>query len=62
MKTVIQSQDAPAAIGICPRALRAGTTVSLSGQTGLDPARAAFGVARLPRRVRAEIDAIQHAG
>jgi len=38
MKTVIQSQDAPAAIGTYSQGVRAGETVYLSGQIGLDPA------------------------
>ena len=38
MKTGIQSQDAPAAIGTYTQAVRAGDTVYLSGQIGLDPA------------------------
>lgn len=38
MKTAIQSQDAPAAIGAYSQAVRAGDTVYLSGQIGLDPA------------------------
>ena len=38
MKTVIQSQDAPAAIGTYSQAVRAGETVYLSGQIGLEPA------------------------
>lgn len=38
MKSVIQSQDAPAAIGTYSQAVRAGDTVYLSGQIGLDPA------------------------
>jgi len=38
MKTVIQSEDAPAAIGTYSQAVRAGDTVYLSGQIGLDPA------------------------
>jgi reactive intermediate/imine deaminase len=125
MKTAIQSKDAPAAIGTYSQAVRAGDTVYLSGQIGLDPAtmqlvdgieaqidrvfrnlsavaaaaglglehtvrmtvyltdlahfarvneimarylkepfpaRAAVGVARLPRGARIEIDAILHAG
>jgi reactive intermediate/imine deaminase len=40
MKTVIQSQDAPAAIGTYSQAVRAGDTVYVSGQIGLDPATA----------------------
>jgi len=37
MKTAIQSKDAPAAIGTYSQAMRAGETVYLSGQIGLDP-------------------------
>ncbi len=38
MKTAIQTKDAPAAIGTYSQAMRAGDTVYLSGQIGLDPA------------------------
>ena len=38
MKTVIQSNDAPAAIGTYSQAVRAGDTVYVSGQIGFDPA------------------------
>ena len=38
MKTPIQTADAPAAIGTYSQAVRAGDTVYLSGQIGLDPA------------------------
>jgi reactive intermediate/imine deaminase len=38
MKTAIQTKDAPAAIGTYSQAVRAGDTVYLSGQIGLDPA------------------------
>ena len=38
MKTAIQTKDAPAAIGTYSQAVRAGHTVYLSGQIGLDPA------------------------
>jgi enamine deaminase RidA (YjgF/YER057c/UK114 family) len=37
MKTAIQTKDAPAAIGTYSQAVRAGDTVYLSGQIGLDP-------------------------
>ena len=37
MKTVIQTRDAPAAIGTYAQAVRADDTVYLSGQIGLDP-------------------------
>jgi len=38
MKTPIQTQDAPAAIGSYSQAVRAGDTVYVSGQIGFDPA------------------------
>lgn len=38
MRTVIQTKDAPAAIGTYSQAVRAGDTVYISGQLGLDPA------------------------
>ena len=38
MKTPIQTAGAPAAIGTYSQAVRAGDTVYLSGQIGLDPA------------------------
>ena len=37
-KTIVQTKDAPAAIGTYSQAVRAGDTVYLSGQIGLDPA------------------------
>src|SRR4026209_1508192 len=37
MKNAIQSKGAPAAIGTSSQAVRAGDTVYLSGQIGLDP-------------------------
>ena len=37
-RTVIATKDAPAAIGPYSQAIRAGDTVYLSGQIGLDPA------------------------
>ncbi len=36
-KTIIQTPDAPAAIGTYSQAVRVGDTVYLSGQIGLDP-------------------------
>lgn len=38
MRNAIQTQDAPAAIGTYSQAVRAGDSVYLSGQIGLDPA------------------------
>ena len=38
MKTVIHSNDAPAAIGTYSQAVRAGDSIYVSGQIGLDPA------------------------
>ncbi len=37
-KTIIQTNDAPAAIGTYSQAVKVGDTVYLSGQIGLDPA------------------------
>jgi reactive intermediate/imine deaminase len=37
MRTVIQTKDAPAAIGTYSQAVRVGDTVYLSGQIGLEP-------------------------
>ena len=37
-RTIIQTPDAPAAIGTYSQAVRVGNTVYLSGQIGLDPA------------------------
>ena len=36
-RTIISTQDAPAAIGTYSQAVKAGTTVYLAGQIGLDP-------------------------
>lgn len=36
-KTIVQTPDAPAAIGTYSQAVRVGNTVYLSGQIGLDP-------------------------
>jgi reactive intermediate/imine deaminase len=38
LKTVIQTSDAPAAIGAYSQAVRAGDTLYVSGQIGFDPA------------------------
>jgi reactive intermediate/imine deaminase len=38
MKTAIQTRNAPEAIGTYSQAVRAGNTIYLSGQIGLDPA------------------------
>jgi reactive intermediate/imine deaminase len=38
MKSAIQTRDAPEAIGTYSQAIRAGSTVYVSGQIGLDPA------------------------
>lgn len=41
-KTIIATPDAPAAIGTYSQAVKAGNTVYLSGQIGLDPASMAM--------------------
>jgi len=53
MKTAIQSKDAPAAIGTYSQAVRAGDTVYLSGQIGLDPA-----TMQLVEGIEAQIDRV----
>ncbi|MDR3351495.1 MAG: RidA family protein [Zoogloeaceae bacterium] len=41
-KSIIATERAPAAIGTYSQAIRVGNTVYLSGQIGIDPARAAL--------------------
>jgi len=53
MKTPIQAPGAPAAIGAYSQAVRAGNTVYLSGQIGLDP-----GSMELVEGVEAQIDRV----
>ncbi|HXZ51966.1 MAG TPA: RidA family protein [Burkholderiales bacterium] len=53
MTTPIQTKDAPAAIGTYSQAVRAGDTVYLSGQIGLDPASM-----RLAEGIDAQIDRV----
>ena len=43
MKSVIQTRDAPEAIGTYSQAVRAGDAVYISGQIGLDPATMQMG-------------------
>lgn len=63
MKKVIQSKDAPAAIGTYSQAIRAGDTVYLSGQIGLDPAsmQLAEGVEAQTHRVFRNLAAVADA-
>lgn len=42
MKTVIESKNAPAALGPYSQAIKAGNTIYISGQLGLDPATGNF--------------------
>jgi reactive intermediate/imine deaminase len=60
MKSVIQTRDAPAAIGTYSQAVRAGDTVYISGQIGLDPAsmQMAEGVEAQTHRVFRNLAAI----
>ena len=60
MKGVIQTKDAPAAIGTYSQAVRAGDTVYISGQIGLDPAtmQMAEGVEAQTHRVFRNLAAI----
>lgn len=63
MKSVIQSDAAPAAIGTYSQAVRAGDTVYLSGQIGLDPAtqQLAAGIDAQIDRVFRNLDAVARA-
>lgn len=63
MRTVIQTKDAPAAIGTYSQAVRAGDTVYISGQLGLDPAtmQMAEGVEAQTHRVFRNLAAIADA-
>jgi reactive intermediate/imine deaminase len=63
MKTVIQTADAPAAIGAYSQAVRAGDTVYLSGQIGLDPRsmQLAEGIDAQIERVFANLAAVARA-
>jgi reactive intermediate/imine deaminase len=63
MKTVIQTPDAPAAIGSYSQAVRAGDTVYLSGQIGLDPKtmQLAEGIDAQIERVFANLAAVARA-
>lgn len=63
MKTPIETRDAPAAIGAYSQAVRAGDTVYLSGQIGLDPAsmRLAEGIEPQIHRVFANLAAVAQA-
>jgi reactive intermediate/imine deaminase len=63
MKSVIQTKDAPAAIGTYSQAVRAGDTLYLSGQIGLDPAtmQMAEGVEAQTHRVFRNLAAVADA-
>ncbi len=63
MKTAIQTADAPAAIGAYSQAIRAGDTVYLSGQIGLDPKtmQLAEGIDAQIQRVFANLAAVARA-
>jgi reactive intermediate/imine deaminase len=63
MKVPIQTRDAPAAIGAYSQAVRAGNTVYLSGQIGLDPAslQLAEGIDAQIHRVFANLAAVARA-
>ena len=63
MKNAIQTRDAPAAIGTYSQAVRAGDTLYLSGQIGLDPAtmQMAEGVEAQTHRVFRNLTAVADA-
>lgn len=63
MKLLIESKDAPRAIGAYSQAIRAGNTVYLSGQIGLDPEtmQMAEGIDAQIRRVFLNLQAVAEA-
>jgi reactive intermediate/imine deaminase len=63
MKTAIQTREAPGAIGTYSQAVRAGDTLYLSGQIGLDPAtmQMAEGVEAQTHRVFRNLAAVADA-
>ena len=63
MKSAIQTAEAPAAIGAYSQAIRAGDTVYLSGQIGLDPKsmQMAEGIDAQIERVFANLAAVARA-
>ncbi|HJS37893.1 MAG TPA: RidA family protein [Burkholderiales bacterium] len=63
MKSAIQTADAPAAIGAYSQAIRAGDTLYLSGQIGLDPKtmQLAEGIDAQVERVFANLTAVARA-
>ena len=64
MKTVIHTNDAPAAIGTYSQAVRAGDAIYVSGQIGLDPATSQMvdGFEAQTHRVFRNLEAIARAG
>ena len=64
MKTAIHTRDAPEAIGTYSQAVRAGDTLYVSGQIGLDPAtmQLAEGIEGQTHRVFRNLAAIAAAG
>lgn len=60
MKLLVESKDAPRAIGAYSQAIRAGNTVYLSGQIGLDPEtmQLAEGIDAQIRRVFLNLQAV----
>ena len=64
MKTAIHTRDAPEAIGTYSQAVRAGDTLYVSGQIGLDPAtmQLAEGIEGQTHRVFRNLAAIAGAG
>jgi reactive intermediate/imine deaminase len=64
MKTAIQTRNAPEAIGTYSQAIRAGNTIYLSGQIGLDPAtmQMAEGIEGQTHRVFRNLAAVAAAG
>jgi reactive intermediate/imine deaminase len=63
MKTIISTSNAPAAIGTYSQAVKAGSTVYLSGQIGLDPSTMQLvdGIEAQIHQVFRNLSAVSHA-
>lgn len=58
-KTVLHSEKAPAALGPYSQAIKAGNTIYVSGQLGLDPATGAFAGDRVEEQTRQSLMNLQ---
>lgn len=59
MKEVIRTKDAPAALGPYSQAIKAGNTIYISGQLGIDPATGEFASADAPGQAKQALENIR---